>query len=265
MTLAADVNPDAIAALTPGFTGADLANLVNEAAVVATRRNADAVTMEDFNNAIERIVAGLEKKNRLLNPHERKVVAHHEMGHALVALALPGTDPVHKVSIIPRGIGALGYTIQRPTEDRYLMTRQELENKMAVLLGGRAAEVLIFDELSTGAADDFSKATDIARDMVTRYGMDESLGKVTYETDVNPFLGGPHTPQRSQRYSEETAREIDCAVRTLSNAAHDRALAILQARRSVLEEYAQRLLAKETLTEDELPALHAEEPVRAAS
>src|SRR5881409_2164211 len=155
--LAPGVQLEQVAALTPGFSGADLANLVNEAALLATRRGAEAVTLADFTAAIERIVAGLEKKNRLLNPHEREVVAHHEMGHALVALSLPGTDKVHKVSIIPRGIGSLGYTIQRPTEDRFLMTRQELENKMAVLLGGRAAEHIIFNENSTGAADDLAK------------------------------------------------------------------------------------------------------------
>jgi cell division protease FtsH len=175
ITLADDVNLAHIAALTPGFSGADLANLVNEAALLATRRGAPAVAMEDFNNAIERLIAGLEKRSRLLNVTERRVVAYHEMGHALVAMALPGTDPVHKISIIPRGIGALGYTIQRPTEDRYFMSRQELENKMAVLLGGRAAERLVFKQISTGAADDLDKATDIARSMITRYGMHESL------------------------------------------------------------------------------------------
>src|SRR5271155_1492262 len=168
--LGPDVMPEEIAALTPGFTGADLAHLVNEATLLATRRNAAAVSMEDFNNAIERIVAGLEKRNRLLNPLERRVVAYHELGHAMVALALPGTETVHKVSIIPHGVGALGYTIQRPTEDRYLMTRAELENRMAVLMGGRAAEKLIFDHLSTGAADDISKVTEIARGIVMRYG-----------------------------------------------------------------------------------------------
>src|SRR6266404_5141033 len=167
--LAVDVHPEQIAALTPGFTGADLANLVNEATLLATRRNADSVTMADFTNAIERMVAGLEKRNRLLNPLERRVVAYHELGHAMVALALPGTDTVHKVSIIPHGVGALGYTIQRPIEDRYLMTRAELEHKMAGLLGGRAAEQLVFSEISTGAADDLAKATDIARAMVLRY------------------------------------------------------------------------------------------------
>src|SRR5438874_6190236 len=171
VVLAADVKLEDVAALTPGFTGADLANLVNEAALVATRRGANQIAMNDFNLAIERIVAGLEKKNRLLNPRAREVGAPSSMGHALVAAALPGTDAVHKISIIPRGIGALGYTIQRPTEDRYLMTREELDNKMAVLLGGRAAEHLVFGHLSTGAADDLAKATDIARNMVTRFGM----------------------------------------------------------------------------------------------
>ncbi|MDX1402509.1 MAG: ATP-dependent zinc metalloprotease FtsH, partial [Kiloniellales bacterium] len=165
ITIADDVEAEEIAALTTGFSGADLANLVNEAALLATRRKADAVSMDDFTRAIERIVAGLEKRNRLLNKREREIVAYHEMGHALVGMALPGMDEVHKVSIVPRGIGALGYTIQRPTEDRFLMTREELENKIAVLLGGRAAEKLIFGHLSTGAADDLAKATDIARSM----------------------------------------------------------------------------------------------------
>src|SRR5438034_1015751 len=194
--LAADVKLEEVAALTPGFTGADLANLVNEAALVATRRGANQIAMNDFNLAIERIVAGLEKKNRLLNPREREIVAHHEMGHALVAAALPGTDAVHKISIIPRGIGALGYTIQRPTEDRYLMTREELENKMVVLLGGRAAEHVVFGHLSTGAADDLSKATDIARSMVTRFGMGAALGPVTYQTEPSSFLGQASGSQR---------------------------------------------------------------------
>src|SRR5437867_3182942 len=169
------VDIEAVAALTPGFTGADLANLVNEAALLATRRGASAVAMTDFNNAVERMVAGLEKRNRLLNPKEREIVAYHEMGHALIALSLPGVDPVHKVSIIPRGVGALGYTIQRPIEDRFLMTKEELENKMAVLLGGRAAELIVFNHLSTGAADDLRRVTDISRSMVTRYGMSEKL------------------------------------------------------------------------------------------
>lgn len=256
ITLGEDVDIDAVASITPGFSGADLANLANEAAVLATRRGAHAVEMEDFNNAMERIVAGLEKKNRLLNPHEREVVAYHESGHALVALALPGTDPVHKISIIPRGIGALGYTIQRPTEDRYLMTREELENKLAVLFGGRAAELLIFDELSTGAADDLAKATDIARSMVTRYGMEDRVGQMTYEDQPHAFLGnGYGTPPERREYSEETAREIDCAVREIVTAAFNRATETLTRHRKILKETAQKLLEQETLTTEELPNL----------
>jgi len=222
-----DIDVDAIASLTPGFTGADLANLVNEAALLATRRQADSVTSHDFTEAIERMVAGLEKRNRLINPHEREVVAHHEMGHALVATTLSGTDPVHKVSIIPRGIGSLGYTIQRPTEDRYLMTLDELENKMAVLLGGRAAEVLIFGKLSTGAADDLNKASEIARSIVTRYGMNETLGQMTYDREPAMFLPGVFPQGRERDYSEETAREIDCAVRELVAQAYKRAHGVL--------------------------------------
>ena len=255
--LAQDVDPAKIAALTPGFAGADLANLVNEAALLATRRHAEAVSMDDFTAAVERIVAGLEKKNRVLNERERTVVAHHEMGHALVAMELPGSDPVHKVSIIPRGIGALGYTIQRPTEDRFLMTREELENKMAVLLGGRAAEMLVFGHLSTGAADDLAKVTDIARSMVMRYGMVETLGNVAYEQERPLFLGGPRV-EGSRDYSEETAREIDCAVREIVKRAFEKALAILTARRAVLEKSAAALLQKETLGEEELAQIRSE-------
>jgi len=252
--LAADVEPEKIAALTPGFSGADLANLVNEAALLATRRGAEAVGMDDFTGAVERIVAGLEKRNRLLNRHEREVVAHHEMGHTLVALTLPGTDVVHKVSIIPRGIGSLGYTIQRPTEDRYLMSSQELESKMAVLLAGRAAEVLVFQELSTGAADDLAKATDIARAMVARYGMVEKLGHVTYDREQSTFLGGPAMPP-PRTYSEETAHEIDMAVRDLIEGAYQKATAILTERRATLLEGAKQLLEHETLNEEDLVKL----------
>jgi cell division protease FtsH len=255
--LAADVDLDAIAALIPGFTGADIANLVNEAALAATRRRADAVALEDFTVAVERIVAGLEKKSRILNPREREIVAHHEMGHVLVALALPGTDPVHKVSIIPRGIGALGYTIQRPTEDRFLMSREELESKMAVLLGGRAAEQVIYGHLSTGAADDLAKVTDIARSMVMRYGMEEKLGNLSYEAEPAPFLPTP-TPPMGRRYSEETAREIDRAVRDISQRVYASAVAILTRHLDLLEEGARQLLRKETLTEAEITALVGE-------
>jgi cell division protease FtsH len=250
--LAPDVTLEQVAALTPGFTGADLANLVNEAALLATRRRADAVTMADFNNAIERLIAGLEKKNRLLNPKERQVVAYHELGHALVALTLPGVDPVHKVSIIPRGVGALGYTLQRPTEDRFLMTVEELENKMTVLLGGRAAEQLVFGEISTGAADDLMKVTEIARSMVTRYGMDPALGQAALETERGTFLGQP-VEGGGRRFSEETAREIDLAVRQRIDQAYEKAVEILRVRRGELESLAKKLLEKETLTADELP------------
>ena len=257
--LAPDVDAEKIAALTTGFSGADLANLVNEAALLATRRKAAAVTMEDFTQAIERIVAGLEKRNRLLNQKEREVVAYHEMGHTLVALSLPGSDPVHKVSIIPRGIGALGYTIQRPTEDRYLMTREELENKIAVLLGGRAAEKLIFGHLSTGAADDMAKATDIARNMVTRYGMDERLGYVAYDDDRPGFLGqSANGSLWDRRYSEATAQQIDEAVREIISRTFERTSSLLADNRAVLEKCAETLLAKETLDESELAALTAD-------
>jgi cell division protease FtsH len=252
--LAPGVDLEQVAALTPGFSGADLANLVNEAALLATRRGGDAVSLDDFTLAVERIVAGLEKKNRLLNPNERRIVAHHEMGHALVAMALPGTDPVHKISIIPRGVGALGYTIQRPTEDRFLMTRDELDNKMAVLLGGRAAEDVIFGHLSTGAADDLAKVTDIARSMVMRYAMVEDLGHVAYEEERAPFLGGP-LPQGHREYSEETAREIDVAVRGIVERAYEKAVAILRRHRAALEAWAQKLLERETLAETELAEL----------
>jgi len=252
--LAPGVELEQVAALTPGFSGADLANLVNEAALLATRRGGEAVTQDDFTQAVERIVAGLEKKNRVLNPHERRIVAHHEMGHAIVAMALPGTDPVHKVSIIPRGVGALGYTIQRPTEDRFLMTREELDNKMAVLLGGRAAEDVIFGHLSTGAADDLAKVTDIARSMVMRYAMVEGLGHVAYEEERAPFLGGP-LPQGHREYSEETAREIDVAVRGIVERAYEKALGILRKHQAALEAWAQKLLEKETLAESELGEL----------
>jgi len=249
-----DVKLEEVAALTPGFTGADLANLVNEAALIATRHNAETISLADFTAAIERIVAGLEKRNRLLNPHEREVVAHHEMGHALVAMALPQTDPVQKISIIPRGIGSLGYTIQRPIEDRFLMTRAELQNKLCVLLAGRAAEAIAFKEISTGAADDIRKATDIARSIVTRYGMEPSLGNVAYEAETSPYLqpiAGP-MQEAATPYSETTADKIDQAVRHITDEAFIQAKAILQDHRDVLLEGARLLLQRETLDKDAL-------------
>jgi cell division protease FtsH len=263
--LGPDVDPEQIAALTPGFTGADLANLVNEAALIATRHRANQITMNDFTNAVERIVAGLEKRKRVLNAQERQVVAYHEMAHALTAMSLPGVDRVHKVSIIPRGIGALGYTIQRPTEDRFLMTREELDNKMAVLLGGRAAEWIVFGHLSTGAADDLAKVTDMARDMVMRFGMDKELGPVSYESPRSPFLINSPSPEgwQERRYSDETAHAIDQAVQHIVQTSFDRTVTILKDRRDLLERGAKMLLEKETLDDTELREF--EDAIRAAA
>ncbi|MFL6664364.1 MAG: ATP-dependent zinc metalloprotease FtsH [Rhizobacter sp.] len=257
--LATDVDLEQVAALTPGFSGADLANLVNEAALAATRRRADAVSQPDFTQALERIVAGLERKSRVLNPRERETVAYHEMGHALLARSLPGTDAVHKVSIIPRGIGALGYTLQRPTEDRYLNTREDLERRIAVLLGGRAAEKLVFGHLSTGAADDLARATDIARDMVTRYGMDESLGYVAFNRQPPRMLdaGVPMAPPEIDA-SEATRQRIDEAVQSIVMDAFAQASAILADNRAVLERSARALLERETLDEAALDELTAD-------
>jgi cell division protease FtsH len=259
--VADDVDVAQLAALTPGFTGADLANLVNEAALLATRRRADAVAMADFNAAIERIIAGLEKRNRLLNPKEREIVAYHETGHALVAMALPDVDPVHKVSIIPRGIGALGYTIQRPTEDRFLMTREELENKMAVLLGGRAAEWIVYGHLSTGAADDLVRVTDIARAIVTRYGMTARLGHVALEKEQRSLFAyeGALSAPRERAYSDETAAEIDAEVKRIVDQAFERTVNLLDERRSLLERLAKHLLEQETLDERQIRELAVEE------
>ena len=252
---AAEVDLEQLAGLTPGFTGADLANLVNEAAITATRRGAEQVSMDDFTRAVERIVAGAERKGRLLQPHEREVVAWHEMGHALAASALPGMDPVHKVSIIPRSIGALGYTLQRPTEDRFLITLQELKDRMVVLLAGRAAEQLLFGEVSTGAADDLAKVTDIARQIVTRFGMSAELGQAVLERQSNSFLGESVIAMREKDYSEQTAREVDLAVRALIDAAYARAGEILQHRRAELDAGARLLLERETITPEEFPPL----------
>ncbi len=257
LVLAPDIDVEQIAALTTGFSGADLANLANEAALLATRRGADAVAMDDLLNAMERVVAGLEKRSRVLNPHERRVVAYHEVGHALVGMTLSSDSDVQKISIVPHGIGALGYTIQRPTEDRFLMSRNELSHRMAVLLGGRAAEILTFDEISTGAADDLVKATDIARGMVTRYGMVPELGTVSYETESAPMLGPVVDSWQPRRYAEVTAAAIDAAVRRLLDEALETALGVLRRRHDALEAAAQKLLQSETLSGDELKAVVA--------
>ncbi len=256
---APELELDQVAAITVGLAGADLANVVNEAALCATRRKGEAVTLADFTQAVERIVAGIEKKTRVLAPKEREVVAYHEMGHALTALARPGADAVHKVSIIPHGIGALGYTLQRPSEDRLLVTRSELMRRIEVLMGGRAAEKLVFDELSTGAADDIAKATDIARSMVMRYGMDEGLGYVTYAENQPRFLDVVEgAPYRGCEASPETAQQIDAAVRRIVHTAFDSAIALLRQNRSVLDRCAHALLEKETLDEVEILKLTAD-------
>jgi cell division protease FtsH len=250
--LAADVDAERIAAMTPGFTGADIANLVNEAAMLATRRKAHAVSTEDFMAAIERVLAGPEKKRRILNPQERRIVAYHEMGHAIVAMALPDVDPVKKVSIIPRGFGALGYTMQMPAEDRYLMTRTELLHRMAVLLGGRAAELLVFGEATTGAADDLQRATEMARAMVTRYGMEQDIGQASYVVERPHYLDLQGLGPQPSDMSDQTSARIDEAIARLVADAFTRASSILRACAKIHDAAAQRLLEKETFGEEDL-------------
>jgi len=253
--IAAGVDLDQVAAITVGFAGADLANVVNEAALCATRRHADAVTLGDFTQAIERIVAGIEKKHSLVGDEERRLVAYHELGHALTALALPGADRVHKVSIVPHGIGALGYTLQRPSEDRHVLRRAELVDKLTVLLGGRAAEMLVFGEPSTGAADDLAKATDIARDMALRYGMDDTLGPVALAERAAKFLiplDGSNAASPAAAIGQLTAQRIDDSVRSLLQDAMARATALLNADRAALDRCAGVLIEQETLEESQL-------------
>jgi cell division protease FtsH len=250
--LSPDVNLHTLAARTPGMVGSDLANIVNEAALLAARKNKTAVEMDDFEEAIDRVVAGLEKRNRVMNPREKEIVAYHETGHALVAEALPTTDKVHRVSIIPRGIGALGYTMQLPTEDRYLMTKTELEDRMAVMMGGRVAEEVIFNEISTGAQNDLYRATDIARSMVREYGMSEKLGPITFERERRPMFLETVMPPGTKDYSEATAQDIDGEVASLMDRAYRRAREILEQERPQLEKAAKILLEKEVLEGEEL-------------
>jgi len=256
--LAPDADLEVIAAMTPGFAGADLANLINEAALLAVRRGKDLVGFSELQEAVERVIAGLEKKNRVLNPKEKERVAHHEVGHALVALTLPGMDAVQKISIIPRGVAALGYTLQLPTEDRFLMTKSELENKIAVLLGGRVAEELIYHEISTGARDDLLKATDIAKSMVKAYGMSEKLGQISFDGERQPLFLQTGQPPRGGDYSEETAREIDCEVRRIIDEQHARVRTLLAEQQAGLQAVAAVLLHKETITGEELKAIAAQ-------
>jgi cell division protease FtsH len=254
--IAPDVDLDLLANMTPGMVGADLANLINEAALLAVRRDKKEVGLAEFQEAVERIVAGLEKKNRLINPQERQTVAYHEMGHALVALSLPGTDPVQKISIIPRGISALGYTLQVPTEDRFLMKKTELLNKVATLLGGRAAEEITFGDISTGAHNDLARATDIAKSMIREYGMSAKLGQVYLSPEKrSPFLD--MGMQQGGDYSEATAEMIDLEIRALIAGEYDRALDILKAKKDALEKGARLLLEKEKIDGEEIKALMA--------
>ncbi len=249
-----DVDIEKLAAMTPGMVGADLANLANEAALLAVRRNKKLVGMSEFQEAVERIIGGLEKKNRVINPHERDVVAHHEMGHAIVAMSLPGTDPVQKISIIPRGIAALGYTMQVPTEDRFLMSKTELQNKIASLLGGRAAEEIIFSDISTGAHNDLSRATDIAKSMVKEYGMSDSLGQVYLAHDRRSQFMDLGMENRGD-YSESTAQAIDREIQQIVSSQYKVALSILKDRRDTLVKGAQLLLDKEKIDHEEIKAL----------
>ncbi len=250
--LAPDVDLKIIAARTPGFVGADLANVINEAALLAARRNKKAVGMEELEEAIDRVIAGLERKSRVMNKHEKEIVAYHESGHAIVAMSIPGTDPVHRVSIIPRGVAALGYTLQLPTEDRYLMTRSELEARLKVLLGGRVAEEIIFNEVSTGAQNDLERATKIARSMVTEYGMSEKLGPVNYSGERKPmFLAQEYTPTTAV-YSERVASLIDAEVQRIIREAHAEVKKILTEKRDKLEKLARTLLEKEVVEREEL-------------
>jgi cell division protease FtsH len=263
MPLESERDLDVIAAMTAGFVGADLANIINEGALLAARRGKDRIGMAELQEAVERVIAGLEKKNRVLTKMEKERVAHHEVGHALVALSIPGGDAIQKISVIPRGIAALGYTLQLPTEDRFLMTKSELENKIAVLLGGRVAEELVYREVSTGAHDDLSKATEIAKSMVKAYGMSEKLGQISFDGDRRLFLQTPQPPTTGD-YSEETAREIDCEVRRIIDQQYARVRAVLGAQHEALRKAAAVVLEKETITGDELKAIVSAHPTRAA-
>lgn len=255
ITIANQADLETIAAMTPGFVGADLANLLNEAALLAVRRGKDTVSLSELQEAVERVIGGLEKKNRVLNKMERARVAHHEVGHALIAMSIPGGDAVHKISIIPRGIAALGYTMQLPTEDRFLMTVSELKNRIAILLGGRAAEEVIYGEVSTGAQDDLRKATDIAKSMVKAYGMSEKLGQVSLERDRQSIFLQTSPSQTPGDYSEHTSREIDSEVRLLIDEQYGRARDLIKAQETSLRHAAEVLLEKETITGEELKAL----------
>jgi len=256
LTLAPDVNLRVLASMTPGMVGADIANIVNEAALLAARKDKSAVDMADFEEAIERAIAGLEKKSRVINKKEREIVAYHECGHAIVASVLPHADPVRRVSVIPRGIAALGYTIQLPTEERFLLTKSELLDRITVMLGGRAAEEIIFGEVSTGARNDLEKATDTAKSMVTAYGMSEKLGPLSFERGRPLFLEVPGV-SAPKELSEDTIRKIDEEVHEIVISAYEKAKTALAERREKLKEVAMILLEKEVIEGDELKRLLA--------
>jgi cell division protease FtsH len=253
--VAKDVDLNVIAARTPGFVGADLANLVNEAALLAARKGKSLVTNEELDEAIDRLLAGLEKKKKVMSRKEKEIVAYHETGHALMASLLQSSDPVHKISIIPRGIAALGYTMQRPTEDRYLMTRKELLDRLAVLLGGRVAEEVAFGEISTGAHDDLAKATDIAKSMVREFGMSEQVGHVAYEKERKSMFLDINTDSHTKDYSEETAREIDNEIKRIVETTYGAVRQTLSDKKQLLEQVAEILLKKEVIDGEELRRL----------
>ncbi len=253
--LAPEVNIETIAKRTPGLVGADLANVVNEAALLAARRNKIHVEMQDFEESVDRILTGLEKKNRVINKREKEIVAHHEAGHALVAAFRNSSDKVHKISIIPRGIGALGFTLQLPTEDRYLMTRTELLEKIDVLLGGHASESIVFGDISTGASDDLQRATEIARSMVTQYGMGKTLGPVTIERDRTPLFFERGGLSAGKNFSEDTARQIDEEMKQMLSERLAAVKDLLREKLPLLKELALELLEKEALNEDEFHAI----------
>lgn len=255
VALSPDADLESVASMTPGFSGADLANIINEAALLAVRRGKDQVGVDELHEAVERVIAGLEKKNRVLNKMEKERVAYHETGHALVAMSVPGTDRVQKISIIPRGVAALGYTLQLPTEDRFLMTKSELESKVAVLLGGRIAEELTFGEASTGAQNDLVKATDIAKSMVKAYGMSDKLGTITLERERQPQFLQLQVGSEKGDYSEETAREIDCEIRRIIDEQYERVKRLLEDKKAVLQQGAKLLLEQEVISGAELKAI----------
>jgi cell division protease FtsH len=262
LSLSPDVNLKTLASQTPGFAGAEIANAANEAALLASRRNKQSIEMKDFEDAIERVVAGLEKKNKVINPREKQIVAYHEAGHAIVSWMMPENDPVQKISIVPRGMSALGYTMNIPLEDRYLMTKNELFARICGLLGGRIAEQIVFGEISTGAQNDLEKVTGIAYNMVMVYGMSERLGNLSFYESNNPYYGGPGI---DKKYSEETAQLIDSEVKALVEQARQTVTDLLTTNREKLETLARELLSKEMLQYCQIEEILGKRPAGSSS